>query len=222
MKKHIWLLACLFVGSVNATVITNGSFETGDFSGWTIQDIATPPLAVQVNSAGVSRGFGFFDSAPTDGRFAALHGFDGFGPGTIRISQDITVTNQSTIAFDYRAAWDLTFDANNIIDRTFDVNIETAGGGANLANFNILIANAGTQILDSGDVFASVDLSGFVGQTVNLNFDWFIPQQTTGPAFFQLDNVRSTMAVSAPVGIMLLGIGLAGLGFMRKKLGNNS
>lgn len=74
----------------------------------------TPPGAcsqepsLSVGGAGLSPGFGFFASAPTDGRFAALHGFDGNGPGTIRIGQDVTVTADGTLVeFDYRAAWDL-------------------------------------------------------------------------------------------------------------------
>jgi hypothetical protein len=60
-----------------------------------------------------------------------LHGFDGSGPGTIRIAQDITVTADGTIIdFDYRAAWDLVNYCFGCSDRIFDVNIEVAGGGA--------------------------------------------------------------------------------------------
>ena len=70
------------------------------------------------------------------------------------------------------------------------MNIEVAGGGANLDSFNILTATAGTIEFDTGDITGVVDLSAFVGQTVRLSFDFFVPENFTGPAFFQLDNVR--------------------------------
>src|SRR5215468_8288954 len=178
-------------GEIRATGVVNGGFETGDFSGWVTQDLANPFVPLQVGGAGLSPGFGFFLSAPTEGAFAALHGFDGSGPGTIRIAQDITVTADGTlIEFDYRAAWDLVNFCGGCRDRIFDVNVEVAGGGANLENFNVLTATAGTLQVDTGNLTGAVDLGAFVGQTVRLSFDFFVPEFFTGPAFFQLDNVR--------------------------------
>jgi len=127
------------------------------------------------------------------------------------------VTSDSTIEFDFRAAWNLVDFCGGCLDRIFDVNIEIAGGGANLANFNILNATSGTTVLDTGDTVGSIDLSGFIGQTVSLNFDWFVPENFTGPAFFQLDNVRSVAGVAEPTTLALLALGLAGFGFSRKK-----
>jgi hypothetical protein len=175
-----------------ATSVANGSFETGDFSDWVTQDLLTPYVPLQVGGAGLSPlGFDFFRSAPTDGNFAALHGFDGDGPGIIRIGQDIAVTaDGNIIEFDYRAAWNLVSYCFGCLDRIFDVNIEVPGGGANLDSFNILTATAGTIELDTGDVTGVVDLSAFVGQAVRLSFDFLVPQDFTGPAFFQLDNIR--------------------------------
>lgn len=218
MKKIVYLFVCLFVSSANATLINNGSFETGDFTGWTTQDLSIPFFPQQVVGSGVSPGFGFFSSSPTDGQFAAVNGFDGNGPGTISLSQDITVTSQSTILFDYRAAWNMLNFGGSTINRIFDVNIETAGGGANLANFSILTATAGTAVLDTTDLLGSIDLSSFIGQTVSLNFDWYVPQNFTGPAFFQLDNIRST-SVPEPSILALFGLGLAGIGLSRRKKG---
>ena len=61
-------------GSAQAQFV-NGSFETGDFTGWVATDLANPFFPLQVAGAGVSPGFGFFLSAPTDGVFAALTGW---------------------------------------------------------------------------------------------------------------------------------------------------
>ena len=217
MKKIISLFISslvLYVSSANATNIVNGSFETGNFTGWTAQDLSDPFFAQQVAGSGVSTGF--FSSSPTDGTFAAVNGFDGDGPGTISLSQDIFVTDNTFIDFDYRAAWDLSTFFTDPEARLFDVNINTAGGGANLASFNILTAESETIMLDTGDLFGSVDLSAFAGQFVELSFDWYVPQIFTGPAFFQLDNVRAR-AAPEPSSLAILSLGLAGLGLSRRR-----
>lgn len=221
MKKFICLLFCLFIGSANATIINNGSFETGNFNSWTTQDITPQFFPLSVGASGVNPGFGLFSASPTDGNFAALNGFDGGGPGVISLSQNITVTSLSTVVFDYRAGWDMQSFVGSTLNRSFDVNISSLSG-SNLASFNILTAAAGTQNVDTGNLLGSVDLSSFIGQTVNISFDWTIPEPFTGPAFFQLDNITSTSAtVASPASVALLGLGLAGLMFSRKRKTSN-
>jgi len=163
-------------GVTQATLITNGSFESGTFAGWTTQDLNTPFFPLSIQTLGSANSFGWpWSSTPTHGAFTAFHGFDGdgpTGPNPIRIAQDITVTSgQAMIDFDYRAAWDLITFCNNCQNRLFDVNIEVAGGGANLANFNILNAASGTSVNDTGQMTGWVDLTPFIGQTVHLAFD---------------------------------------------------
>ncbi|MFQ5649747.1 MAG: FlgD immunoglobulin-like domain containing protein [bacterium] len=181
------------------TFCENGSFETGDFSSWTTQDMSSPFFPLSVEGAGITPGFGFFSSEPTDGDFAAIHGFDGDGPGTIRIAQDVTVPPSALfLEFDYRAAWDLlTFGATQ--DRTFEVNIEPAGGGTPLHTELILTAVSGTQEMDTGPQTGVVDMSPFAGQDVRISFDWHIPETFSGPGFFQLDNVICNFISSPPV-----------------------
>jgi len=168
---------------------TNPGFETGDFTGWVTTDLSSPFFALTVGGAGLNPDPDFFLSAPTEGSFAALHGFDGDGPGTIRIAQDVTLPPFiGLLEFDYRGAWDLALLPASL-DRTFEVNVEPAGGGEPLQTDLILTATAGTIVLDTGPLTGSVDLSAFAGQTVRVSFDWFVPENLSGPAFFQLDNV---------------------------------
>src|SRR6266571_7876292 len=90
-------LACAVVMAVLAPaapaapplqLMVNGSFETGDFTGWGTKDMATPffPLSVLGAGSGI-----LFPTAPTDGIYAAVSGFDGCGPDTIAIWQDVSI-----------------------------------------------------------------------------------------------------------------------------------
>jgi len=210
LKSILGGLMIIFSNWVHATLITNASFETGDFTGWITQDLTTPFSAMQVGGSGVNPWASFFSSSPTDGSFAALHGFDGNGPGMIKIGQDITVTSSSIITFDYRAAWQTTFNAS--LERNFFVSIEESGGGVVFETFNILTVPINDTISDTGDLFGSIDLSAYNGQTINLNFVWDVPENFTGPAFFQLDNVRS---IPEPTTIAILALGIIGLATRR-------
>ncbi len=183
--------ACTSGSCVDTCV--NCGFELADFTGWTTQDLSMPFLPLSVDGGGTDAGFGFFVSAPSEGSWTALHGFDGDGPGTIELGQDITIAAvpAATLHFDYRAAWEMSpWGAS--IDRTFTVNIEPPGGGAPLSSQLILTAQAGTDDYDTGPISGQVDLSAYTGQQIRINFVWWVPEDATGPAFFQLDNIHVT------------------------------
>jgi hypothetical protein len=172
----------------------NPSFETGNFGGWIAQDLAVPFFPMTVAGSGIEPGFGFFLSEPPDGDFAALTGWDGEGPGTIVLAQDIEIPQgATTLEFDYRAAWDLaSFCAQ--LDRTFAVSIQPAGGGMPLEPAQVILtAPAGTIQLDTGGVTGVADISAHAGSAVRVSFEWSVPENFSGPAFFQLDNLRCTV-----------------------------
>jgi len=178
------------------STITNGSFETGNFSGWITNDLSQPFFALAVATNGVTpAGFGFFLTTPTDGRYAAVHGFDGNGPGRIRIAQDIFIPAATPfLLFDYRAGWSYS----GTLPRIFLLSVEPVGGGAPLLTTNTLIAPLTMNNLDTGPLEGAVDLGNFAGGSVRVGFDANIPENFTGPAFFQLDNVRLSRGTSAP------------------------
>ena len=171
------------------SAFVNGGFETGNFTGWITNDMVTPFFQMQVGGAGITPGFNMFISNPTQGSFAALHGFEGDGPDTIRIAQDIALPpNSATLEFDYRAGWDLS-GGGGTMNRIFMINIEPTGGGPHLQSDIILTALPQTINFDTGDLHGSVDISGLTDSTVRVSFDWYIPENFTGPGFFQLDDV---------------------------------
>ena len=127
--------------------LVNCGFETGDFSGWTVTDLTTPFIPAQVVPAGLSIGFGFFLTAPTQGSMLAINGFDGDGPGTIEYFQDVFMpAGAAELSFDYQAAWDLVnFCGGCTGSRLFTVEIQPAGGGAAIISSVILTADPGTR-----------------------------------------------------------------------------
>jgi hypothetical protein len=171
--------------------MANPGFETGDFTSWVTADVALPTMAVDVVPSGYNPGFGFFSAAPTEGTWAAMHGFDGQGPGTIVIAQDLTLSNGFVnLDFDYRAAWDNTYGATQ--DRVFRVDVEPMGGGAPILSEVVLVAPAGTTNPDTGSVHHTINLTALAGSDVRVSFEWYVPEAFTGPGEFQLDNVTAT------------------------------
>src|SRR5262249_46254216 len=134
------LATCLCLAPAAPAQLLNGSFESGDFSGWTPTDLSAPltPLAVVPIST-----FGYFGTttAPTDGDYSVATGFDGNGPGTISVAQDVTVSKSSPLVLlDYRAQWDLVNYGGGAQARTFSVVVESPGGGFTLGSFEVLRA----------------------------------------------------------------------------------
>jgi hypothetical protein len=181
--------ATLVAGTARAQFV-NGSFESGDFTGWVTQDLGDPLTALDVVTAGTGLELGEFEATPTDGSHLVVTGCDGDGPGTIFLAQDVSIPAKSTLLkFDYRAAWDLeSFGA--AVDRSFAVSIEPSGGGEPLQSTEIRRLFAGEIVDDTGLTTASVDLSAFAGQTVRVKLEWSVPENFTGPAAFVLDDVR--------------------------------
>ena len=188
--------ACLFGGALLApgiasAQVSNGSFETGDFTGWTAFDTQSSPFqALAVRPAGsFAEVGGFFTNTftagfpVTDGSFSATHGFDGSG-GSITIAQDAFI-NGATLSFDWGAA---VLNYSGAIAREFNVNIRDSAGGTLLDSTNIVSIGLGQD--DTGIVSGqTVDVSAFIGSTVNIEFEWTVPEPFAGPAGAFLDNV---------------------------------
>jgi hypothetical protein len=211
--------------TTNAASITNGSFETGDFFGWTPTDIAVPFDVQGVLLGGTITLFdGFLGPnvvIPSDGIFAQSNGFDGGGPDTISLAQDIgVIAPGEVLRFDYRAGWDLIgFSFPGALDRFFEVFVEPAGGGIPLGSSLILTAPIGTDTFggpnsDTGPLSGAIDLSPFAGTDARVNFVWTVPDDFTGPANAQLDNVT---IIPEPSTFALATLGLLGMCCRRRK-----
>ncbi|QDU36947.1 PEP-CTERM motif protein [Maioricimonas rarisocia] len=229
MRAIYSMAACALVliataEQVQGGMITNGSFETGDFSGWGIVDLSQPFVSLEVRADGYSPSWGLFFSEATDGNYSATHGFDGIDPGTIRIFQDIGVVDPFTdlLTFDYRVGWLLGIFPGTPMDRNLNLNVYQSGSfGTLLGSHHVMTLPGGTNNTDSGNLSGMIDLSSYHGQAVRISFDAHVPESQTGPAFFQLDDVQLSASSASPVpepsSLALLGIGIAGIGAARRR-----
>ncbi len=180
--------------------VQNASFESGSLAGWTAVDVRGAFVPLEVAGAGANPGFGMFDTEPTDGDYVFRTGFDGPGPFTITLAQDIAVgLGTHPLTFNYRAGWTI-LNPTAVLDRTFSVVVRDPSTGAALQTDLLVTAAAQTTNFDTGSLVANVDLSAFEGQTVTLSFEWYVPESNTGPAHFQLDNIRCPGSQGPSVG----------------------
>lgn len=173
--------------------LTNGSFETGDFTGWTAVQTAPPFRPWAVSGAGAGGGFGMAVTLPQDGSRVAWNGFDGLGPMDFVLDQVVSIpSGVATLSWEERLQWNFNPGFVATEPRTHTVELQDPNTSAVLATLHTF--STGTQaqnpIGDTGWQSFSADVSAFAGQTVRLVFRQHIPQRSTGPAQFELDHVH--------------------------------
>lgn len=224
MKKIVCLFVCLFVGSASATeILTNGNFETGDLTGWTTTGLGTTGTCPSENrdwNVASSNSTGCLSvGSPPEGSFAAYNMFDGTGPLTYSLFQSIDIPdNIASADLSWMEATSWRFRG---ADRVFSIDLFDATGTTLLTNlFSETFSGSGANVWSSMSIDITSDLLAYQGQTATLGFSAIIPETWTGPAGFGLDAVSldiQTTSVPEPTSLALLGLGLAGISFARKK-----
>ncbi|MBL8746051.1 MAG: hypothetical protein JNK58_06815, partial [Phycisphaerae bacterium] len=172
--------------------VVNGGFETGDFTGWGI--ITGPGGELSPWSVGGTGWFG--DAGPAEGAFWANNGFDGDAGLNYEAYQEVYVpvgANDAAIMWQDRIRWD-GLGIVSSLPRTYRVTIQPQFGGSPLETiyaFDFYLHDSGNSLAgDTGYVFHFANLAAYQGQTVRIVWRQDIPETFTGPANFQLDDVR--------------------------------
>lgn len=198
--------------AVSVAQFTNGSFETGNYSGWTLfeGDLYTVPTngtwGIATNGETIQPGqsiFDFFDgidvqqSSPglphtytaTDGNFVALQLQN--GPQVHRMFQDIALpASASTISWDMEYnnhSEDFVADAQEII-----VDVRDASTDAIVARLFRTIQGISPPSIPM--THFTGDISAFAGQTVRISVDMIVFRNYLDAAF---DDFKVNLRVAA-------------------------
>ncbi|MBT5925972.1 MAG: hypothetical protein HOH33_05085 [Verrucomicrobia bacterium] len=185
-------------------LIQNGSFETGDFTGWNAVNPAGPFAPWGVVGAGSGFGFGLQTTVPQDGNFVAVNGFDAGGPDSFNLFQQVSIPSghDAILTFDYRLQWANAFRPAFAASRELELQILDPGSNQILsAPFHTAVGPLLGAVgdINTGWLTKSVDLSIYSGMDVIINFSAIIPGSFTGPAQMEIDSISLTVfAVHGP------------------------
>lgn len=189
-----------FTVQLGHQLIVNGSFETGDFSGWHVSTVATGGSGTPFQPWSVTpAGFGGFleyqivQTSPQHGTHDAWNGFDGGGPMEFRMYQDISIPNGVSLNISWRdrAQWNFCC-ALQTQPRTYQVQLRNPSTNAILTTLYSFSTGTEDFYHDTGWLTHSHDVSAFSGQTVRLFFLEIIPESFTGPAQIEFDSISSS------------------------------
>ncbi|MCA9247159.1 MAG: M36 family metallopeptidase, partial [Planctomycetales bacterium] len=174
-------------------VLENGSFELGNFTGWTASVSGTPYGDWTVATAGDGTGF-VTPTSPQDGQYDAWNGFDGDGPLEFTLYQDLTIPvgGRSTLSWQDRVQWDFTVGGSGAAARQYEVQLRDPNSDAILDTLYSFSTGPQTEnpTGDTGWQTHEVDLFSYGGQTVRLYFWENVPESYTGPGQIEIDAVR--------------------------------
>jgi len=186
-------LCAVEFATAQTELIVNGSFETGNFNGWTITQPSNPFRPWAVTGAGQGGGFPSVNpTSPQVGSFDAWNGFDAGTPTPAQFTmyQDVTIPTNNTAQLTWRdrAQWNMRDFGGSTQPRLYRVQIRNPTTNAILQTVYSFSATQGTAG-DTGWLTHTANLNAYAGQTIRIFFFENIPESLTGPAQLEIDAV---------------------------------
>lgn len=171
--------------------IVNGSFEF-DFVGWTTVETGPPFIPWSIAGAGSGAGFEMAPTQPQDGTRVAWNGFDGEGPMTFTMHQDVAIragASSAVLEWKDRVQWNFLVGTQTL-PRRYEVQVRNPATDAVLQTLFTFSTGIAPGLGDSGWTSHSANLSAYIGSTVRIYFVETIPEPFTGPGQIEFDAVR--------------------------------
>ena len=228
LKAAIIGLVLSVSGFANAGLITNGGFETGDFTGWNVTTNGSGGCDTDWNVSSVSSTGCTPVSSPNEGNFAAYNSFDGNGPQLFTLSQSFLVGNTfSSAVLNWDEIYEISFCCSSstlggptgreFLIELFDSNNTLV---STIYSEDFLWVNGASHSSNgwvSHTVDITSDLLSLQGQNVTLSFTSSIRDNFSGPAGFGLDAISLTTSVPEPSTLAIFALGIMGLAARRLK-----
>ena len=181
-------------------LIVNGGFETGNFSGWTVNTPVNPLAPWTVSAAGTNGTLTTI--SPPEGNYDAWNGFDGGGPIEFTMYQDVSIPacTVDTLTWKDRTQWNV-----NGQPRTLQVQVRDPATNAILSTVYSFSTTSTSG--DTGWLSHGVNLSSYAGSNVRIYFVESIPENLTGPGQIEFDAISLTAGSSAGSHVVTLGAG---------------
>jgi len=177
-------------------LVENGSFETGDFTGWIVSTASTggegTPFrfwSVSQAGAGGFQGYGIKPTAPQDGAYVAWHGFGGGGPLEFRMYQDVHIPAGMILNLSWKDRVQWNFCCGATLPNSYDVQLRDPSTNAVLTTLYTFSTGAAPGYRKIGWQSHGYDLSAYAGQTVRIFFVQTVTEYFTGPGQVELDAI---------------------------------
>lgn len=189
---------------LGAELITNGGFETGDFTGWTTANAPAPWRSWQVSTSGLGGGY---SPVPTTTSVwsGARNAWNGVAadPGSFLLYQDVSIPSGVSAQFTWNDRFQMNHTSFCSVCGTATYAVEILNT-SNVLLQTVYIVNAlsGSNV-NTGFVNHSVDLSAYGGQTVRIRFRTTVTVSYAGPGQVEIDavSVQTIAPTAAPVSI---------------------
>lgn len=222
MKTNLLLtVACLLIAfsalsspSRAAELITNGSFETGNFTGWTAVNNSGGWKNWAIGTTGQTTNDGTYTPVPTPmvvpgGSFVAYNGVTGNANSPYLLYQTITVP----VGYHVRMTWTDRYQMNHT---QFCGSVSNPCGTATYAVEIVNTANVLLQTLytvttpnntntNTGYVNHLAALTAYQGQTIRIRFRATVSNTYAGPGQLEIDSVSVQTLQPTAAGVSVTG-----------------
>lgn len=192
-----------------AELLTNGSFETGNFTGWTIANAAGSWMDWQNNVSGAGGGFNPpYVTAPQAGTRSVWNGVTATANQQYSMYQQVTIPAGQLATLQWKDRFQM-----NLADFC------TSPASCGQAFYFVEVTNTSNVVLqtlysvtapalakiDTGWVTHTVNLSAYAGQTIRIRFRDYATATFAGPGQAEIDAVSLNAFVPTAAGVSVGG-----------------